>query len=123
MAVRKISILEQLYKSGNLGEKEYQAGLWYQRTWHLYVSVIEAPKVKTSHQYLEDQTSTAWSEEFFCYIENRWNQAQEILRAHGQHTRALLDQVICFDMPCHNVFRLKSALRELDREMGKRLKV
>jgi hypothetical protein len=114
---RIINILEDLVRKGDLSESNYQTALWYQRTWHLYLSVIEAPRVKTTQLDPTALNGHSWSEATTRKIERHWRQAQEILNQQNPNTRGIVYDVMGLDQPCRDVKALKGFLEELDSSM------
>ena len=117
-----MSVFECLYKDGALTQAEYHAGLWYLKTWHIYLCSIQAPYIKTSLRQHFPKLSTQPLEDVDEFIKKRWLLGQEILKKHGQYTRKLLDQVICMNMACPDIPEFKRILNNLDREMTKKLR-
>ncbi len=102
--------LDGLYTNGHINEQEYKTALWYQKAYHLYLSVIKAPCVKTTTYDLATIRGDIWPSHYSRQIERNWKSAKKILLSHDPHTQRVVNQVICLNQPCNNVNKLKNFL-------------
>jgi hypothetical protein len=114
---RVLTILEQLHLNGSISSQEYQTALWYEKTWHLYLTAIKAPQVKTTCIDPTKINSKEKSDGYLKKIESKWLKAQEILKKVDPRIRRNANQVICFNQSCSDIKSFTIFLRELEQGM------
>jgi hypothetical protein len=114
------SMLDYLYKKGDISESSHRTGLWYLRAWRLYTSAIEAPSLKTTALDPTLFTGHQWTVSRLKRIEQDWDEIQQVLRQLNSHSQSIITSTLIMDQPCENIQALNSFLVQLDRHMGRK---
>lgn len=114
---KTVTVIEDLYEKGILSDHEYQAAHWFTRTWHLNLSAIEAPRVKTTQLDPTLVKGKVWSDNLLNKIQQDWQSVDTLLRAQDRFTRQAIDLTLCQNQPCIYVKELRCFLKNLDKVM------